>query len=342
MSRLTSLPKRSLGLWIGGALLALGLTACGAATQGTTETSFDPGSGVTADGTSAIAADLAFAPWQVEYHGTRRLDFFTESPAVSYREKVAADGHGQFGIEVTEVLTTHYDPAGFIAKQGQNVGFNYRYRGFRVLDPFLFEANYTVQTLSQDTVVAGVDCTRLLVQKNVEPGQSAPNHYLVDMDLDSGLVLGWEELDSTGRSIARMQFETFGLGAGTNPIPMSAGSVSEHEIAVTDLDGPEMAFKVLRPRLLPDAYRLSKAYQVVDGSQNLWMRQVFTDGQDALIFMHKKQIRQVAGFESKSTLGVYEEGQWTMLMGDINGYSMMAVGKVGSSVIEEFVSSCFQ
>jgi len=338
----TSSRVQGLGLWIGGALLAIGLSACSGQLNESSSDRSEPGSGVIAGGTTPLAADLASAPWQVAYHGVRRLDFLSSNPAVSYREKVSADGLGRYGIHVTELLTAHHDAPGFIARQAQNQGFNYRYRGFRVLEPFQFELNYTVQLLNQGQVVAGVACTRLLVQKRFAITEAEPSHYLVDMDMDSGLVLGWQELSSDGGLIARMEFESFALGLAEIPIPMSSGSMLETEIAIEDLSGPKVPFDVLRPRLLPSKYRLFRAYQVDDGAQNTWMRQVFTDGQGSLIFMHRKQVLQAGGSVGTSTLGVYEEDQWTVLMGDVNGHSLLAVGKFGANELQDFVSSCFQ
>ena len=342
MSLLSSTRVQGLSLWIGGALLAIGLSACSGQLNEIPEAKSDPGAGVIAGGTTPLAADLASAPWQVAYHGVRRLDFLTGNPAVSYREIVSADGLGRYGIQVTELLTAHPDAPGFIARQAQNQGFNYRYRGFRVLEPFQFELNYTVQLLNQDQVVAGVACTRLLVQKRFAGAEAEPSHYLVDMEMDSGLVLGWQELNSSGALIARMEFESFGLGLADNPIPMSAGSLLEAEIAIEDLAGPKTPFEILRPRLLPSKYRLFKAFQVQDGSEYTWMRQVFTDGQGSLIFMHRKQVLQAGGSVGTSTLGVYEEDQWTVLMGEVNGHSLLAVGKFGANELQDFVSSCFQ
>lgn len=334
--------KQTLGLWIGGALLACGLTACNDS-AGSSSIELGAGSGLIADGTSALSADLASAPWQVAYHGVRRFDFLTESPAVSYKEAVSADGLGQFGLRVVEVFAPRADAAGFIAKQAQNEGFNYRYRGFHVLDPFLFEANYTVQLLNQEQVVAGVNCTRLLVHKRSDVDQPVPNHYLVDMDPESSLVLGWQELDSTGVLVSKMVFESFALGLAENPIPMGTGSLSgsESEIAIEDLGSLDAQFEILSPTLLPAEFRLYRAYEVLDASQSLWVRQVFTDGAGALIFMHKRQKSLIAGASPNSTMGVYEEGQWTILMGEVNGYSLLAVGKLGSNEIQDFVSSCF-
>jgi hypothetical protein len=127
-------------------LLVGSLIGCGPGAAG--ETAVEgvvPLSGVIAEGASELSADLASAPWQVAYHGVRKLYFPAETPASSYRERVSADGQGKFGIQVIEVMGSQLTDADFIAKQAQNEEFNYRYRGFRVLEPFLFEANYTIQ-----------------------------------------------------------------------------------------------------------------------------------------------------------------------------------------------------
>ncbi len=342
MSSFNSISKRSLGFWVGGALLACGIAGCsGDPVRAESEVLY-PGSGVIAGGTTALAADLASAPWQIAYHGVRRLEFHTEQPAVSYRETVEANGLGKFGIQVTEVLTAHYDAPGFLAKQAQNEGFNYRYRGFRVLDPFLFQTNYSVLLLNQDQMVAGVSCNRLLVQSRSQEGNQDANHYLVDMDPVSSLVLGWEERDSRGALLSRMEFESFGLGPAANPIPLGTGGLSQLEVSTDGSGGPSVPFHVLRPTLLPTEYRLFRTFQVIDKSANLWVRQVFTDGQGAIVFMHRKTGEQAGGARVASTVGVYEEGQWTVLMGDVNGYALLAVGKMGASEIEDMVSSCFR
>lgn len=342
MSSLVSSSKRAFGLWAGGALLVCGLAGCGGATADPAAIESEADSKVVAGGTTDMAADLASAPWQTQYHGIRRLDFFTEQPAVSYRETVAADGLGNFGIQVTEVLTPHHDAPGFIAKQAQNEGFNYRYRGFRVLDPFLFQENYTVQLLNQGQMVAKVACNRLLVQKRFQTSDDDVNHYLVDMDPRSGLVLGWQELDSQGNLLSRMAFESFELGPVADTIPMNTGALSQQEVSASEFDGAGVPFDVLRPSLLPSKYRLSRVFLVVDSSADLWVRQVFTDGQGALVFMHRETGTLVGGSSVNSSVGIYEEGQWTVLMGDVNGYALLAVGKMNANEIQDMVSSCFQ
>ncbi|MDF1837727.1 MAG: hypothetical protein P1V35_07665 [Planctomycetota bacterium] len=338
---MSPLSTASLGQWVGSAILTLGLIACGAGTSSSDTIEFGPDNGVVASGTSALAANLSQAPWQVEYHGVRRLEFLTERPVVEYREKVSADGRGQFGIQVIDVASSGLDTASFLAEQAQNEGFNYRYRGFRVLDPFLFEINYTVQLLNQEQVVAGVDCTRILVRKRLGSAHTTPNHFIVDMEPNTGLVLGWQELTPSGVLLSKMEFESFGFGPADEPIPMGAGSLEETELDPQDLAGSNAPFAVLRPRLLPAEFRLSRAYEVRDASNKLWIRQVFTDGEGALIFMHKKQASANAGDSKASTLGILEQGQWTVVMGDVNGYSLLAVGKMGANEIEDFVSSCF-
>ncbi len=330
-----------LGPWVGTALLALGLAACSPSPQEAESVAYGPDNGITAEGTSALAANLAQAPWNVEYHGIRRLEFLTEQPVVSYKERVSADGNGAFGIRVIDVVSSSMDSTSFIAKQSQEESFNYRYRGFRVLDPFLFETNYTVQLLHQEQPIAGVNCTRLLVRKRVPAGTPIGNHFLVDMEPTTGLVLGWQELSPEGVLQSKMVFESFGFGPAADPIPMGTGSLTETELDPTKIDRTRFSFEILRPRLLPSEHRLVRAYEVTDAAGQIWLRQVFTDGEGALIFMHRSDGLVTAGGMEAGTLGCYAEGQWTVVMGEINGYSLLAVGKMGSNEIQDFVASCF-
>ena len=279
------------------------------------------------------------APDTVAFQGVRRVELASEDPVVIYREVVAGDGQGGFQIEPLNVLTPHPDPTGFMNQQRQMKGFQHRYGGFRIQDALLFQLSYQISILSRAEEVAGIQCTRLHVQKS-RPGNrlsiNAPNQFLVDFDPQTGLVLAYEELDAFGTKISRSSYESISYGQPT--AAMHVPAYQEAPISIKEDLSTEAGFEVLRPTYLPAKFRLLRASMVIDGNAR-WIRQVFSDGLETLLLMHKQQDPNPS--PSGSTVGALVNGNRTVLMGVVNGCELIAEGKLDPDGLKEFIASCW-
>lgn len=337
--------KARLGLrsvWTLGVCLALGgLVGCsGQSVQAGTSGGQNLGGGTQAN-LGTLARQLEQAPWVIPYHGIRRLELNQKDPAISYREEVSADGQGGFQLNVLELLSVHPDPVSALRQLEQTKGFQYRYRGFRVQDAGLFQLAYQISLLSKSEEVAGITCTRMHVDhQNVDPNLlavDAPNHYLVDFDPNTGLILRWQEIDPLGDLVAKMEFES--LTYGDPGVPMHPLAFAETEISLRSSLDDAVGFHVLRPGLLPQNFRLHRITRVQDGDQT-WVRMVFTDGVETLLLMHRPKVE--LDQPEASTIGAYASGDRTVVMGAVNGYELIAEGRLNVAGMQDFVSSCFQ
>ncbi len=324
-------------------LVALALTACsGSNVEVQAGSGAEGGGQAAASGFSTLVKSIERAPWMVPYEGIRRMDYLREVPSLSYREMVAGDGNGGFQLKNIEVLSMHPDLNGITRRLEQTKGFQYRFKDFRVQDAYLFQLAYKIRILTKDEIVAGITCTRIFVERQLAnpnmPLADQPNHFLVDFDPATGLVLRWTELDSFGVKVASMEFEQISYGAPS--IEMHPPTFREIPLQAHRQLDEQAGFSVLRPTLLPANYRLEAASLVDDGSNNPWVRQVYTDGLKVILLMHRGKA-QTAGVHA-STLGAFVDGDRTMLVGEVNGYEILAEGSQELLTMQDMVSSCFK
>ncbi len=291
-------------------------------------------------GLRAIIERIQAAPEQIAFEGTRRVDRFAETPTVSYRERVAGDGEGGFQLEVLEVISAGLDTTTFRQTQAQTKGFQHRYGGFRIHDADKFQRNYQISILSKAEKVAGVDCHRWHIAKQDDGAQhlpiDQPNHFLVDFDPNTGLVLRWQEIDAFGNLVSKAEFETIQFGSPS--LAMHQSRLTETPLSLdADLEAAA-GFKVLRPKLLPRNFQLNQTSLVHDG-QRRWIRQVFSDGVESLLLMHRAPFF-TAG-DTASTIGALVNGDRTVVMGTVNNVELIAEGKLSLDEMQDFVSSCF-
>ena len=325
-----------------GLLVAIGLPSCGNSEfEAQTDLTTQGGPGSNFQGLGGQVLLIQSAPDSVAYQGVRRVERFTESPMVSYRERVAGDGAGGFQIEVIDVLSSSTDEATFRETQAQTKGFQHRYGGFRIQDAQEFQKNYQISILSNSEVVAGIPCHRWHVEQDVADANlrlavDRPNHYLIDFDPSTGLVLRWQEIDGFGELVTRVAFESISYGEPT--LAMHQTSLTETPLPLGDDAGDEVGFKPLNPKLLPPNFVKVQAAKVHDG-QRLWVRQVYSDGLDTILLMNREPIQSAGA--TASTLGALVTGDRTVLMGTVNNVEVIAEGKRSLDEMQDFLSSCF-
>jgi len=367
------------------ALLCVGLTAW---TTGCSRGSSGPDLGLAASkvaqdepaiSTGQLLARIANAATQVPYHGTRRVRMNYRVVGVlqdlEYTERVVADGEGLFGIEMGEVVSPRMAPDEeelFRILQSNRQGFFYRYRDFSIRDLDLFNQGYRTRLLGWPEV-CGRDCIELEVRHR----DGRNRWYTVAIDPRTGLVMRSDEHAGPGGDIvASVEFETFALGlppaAGPDEVPFFTSSFQRDPVDLGLDNRPQVGFRILRPTLLPDGYRLQTADSMLGDGDRTWVRLVYGDGVEQVFFLHSPVLpaEQSSGVPipiSAATTGsasdngmtsgtdlrdprdphddrvtVASVGPWTVIDGVVRGQSVVAMGKVDEPELLQMVQSALE
>lgn len=340
----------SLGTIAKALALSLLATACGQAGLGSSSQGQDAGTldaagaesdqvGFTSQNTSLFDA-IRDAPFQVAYRGLRRVRAsYPQSQSYDYREDVASDGQGAFAIEPLEMLGAHPNGELFLVLRSGQQAFDYRYRDFRILNSGLFQSSYQFTIDPTASQVLGRDCFHLVVQR------AAPylgGHYEVDVDTESSIVLQWKEFGVQGNLLAHVEFESFDLTPDLTGLDLITGFLTTTELDIhTSLD-TEAGFDVLTPSLPPTGFELASATLLEQDTGETWIRQLYTDGLERAWLVHGPQ-QVAAGGASvpDDRLHVYTTGAWTVVAGIIDGFEIMAAGRVRKAQLMDMVESSF-
>lgn len=284
----------------------------------------------------------------VAHTGTRRL----EHPQVSgvagaYRERISTDGHGRFAIEPLEAhLATPSEWSEFELTQRIRQGFLFRYRDFLVRDASLFERNWSTTDLRQTESVAGRLCDVYRVERN--GGQATV--FELALDQETGLVLASREFGADGRLVADMAYESFSLDPDLGSVAWHQASNVENVHPSVEAIEAEARSPVLRPRLLPDGYAALELATVQDGRGTTWLKHTFSDGVEPLFFLQAleeptRQFESSAGgmtgeiVPGASSVMVFALGGATAIQGRVEGFHLLAIGKVPEAGLLDLIES---
>ncbi len=152
------------------------------------------------------------APFTTAYSGARRM---TVHPAqgmsehrLIFREFVQADGRGTHTIDPIEILEPKMntrEAQQFATLQKSRERFMYEHRDFRIRDLGLFRENYQARVSAEGQRFLDRDTVELEVSRT---SRIAPRVYLVDVDVETGLVLRYREFDGRGRALVTVEFES--------------------------------------------------------------------------------------------------------------------------------------
>ncbi len=265
---------------------------------------------------------------------------YPHSVGFDYREDVASDGQGRFAIEPLEMLGAHPDGEFFLMLRSSQQVFDYRYRDFRVLDSALFQSSYTFTIASAATQVIGRDCIHLTVHR------AAPflgGHYEVDVDAETFLVLQWKEFGVAGNLLAHVEFESLDLTPDLVGLDLISGYLTSTELDIHTNLTAAAGFEVLTPALPPTGFTLAEATLLEQDSGEVWIRQLFTDGLERAWLVHGPQHAASASGTSAADdrLHVYTAGAWTVVAGSLDGYEVMATGRVRKAQLMDMIDSSF-
>lgn len=336
--------KRSIPLLAALTLVVALATGCGSSTLG---------GGAELD----LVGQIQNAPNLVKHSGTRRIESYyhldgSGEPLI-YREEVQADGQGHFAITPLGALQGGpANPAELVAIQLARAGFNFRYRDFLVRDLPAFLNNYSLVSANQVVQVAGRDCLQVEVTR-----KDASVHYEVALDVVTGLVLRYRELDSQGLLYSMMEYESF------NPAPDQSQVVfhqsSNQETPLTD--PAALGFVPFTPKLLPDsAFSFLESSSVTDAaSGKTFAKLTYTDGVETIFFLdggpkpaarplsvgspgvgsNLAGLSQGEGVELDDEVRSFHEGPLTVIWGDLSGHSLYLVGKATEAELLDMLAS---
>lgn len=329
--------------------LALGLVACGGGGVGNPSLAAESPSDASGSGVGGSTHEsvgfldiMRDAPFSVPYTGVRRVTMnHVGALPVDYREEVAADGLGAFAIEPIEVLSSHPNGPELLLSKGRQQVFDYRNRDFRVLVPSLFQQNYNYSVDPISSFVLGRECFDLTV---LRPAPYAGGSYSVQMDTETGLILDWQEFDAASNEISHVQFESLEL---QNPdfsgFTLVSGFLTETVLDIQGDLGVAAGFNVLDPSLPPTGFELYSA-SLLEAAANLgdpWVRLLYTDGLERVWILHRAPTMSSGGTVTPPRVHIYPTEAWTVAVGQIEGYEVMAAGRVPQKQLLQMLQSCF-
>ncbi|MDF1797732.1 MAG: sigma-E factor regulatory protein RseB domain-containing protein [Planctomycetota bacterium] len=241
------------------------------------------------DGTSGavdLITQIQQAPYLVSHSGVRRVEsnynLDGQNDHLVYREEVFTDGQGGFAINPLGAITGATLPAGdFQLLQKAREGFHFRYRDFLVRDLAAFLQNYKLTSFGQVVQVAGRDCLELSIER-----KDASLSFDLAMDVETGLVLRYRELDASGHTYSKMEYESFDPAPDLTGVTLHQPSNQEQPLDPSTPALAQLGFQPFIPKLLPSSgFFFVEASSVVDALGTTWAKLSYTDGIETVFFL---------------------------------------------------------
>jgi len=325
----------------------LGFSSCG---PGASTDAGTPGSNFAVGHAAAprFLERIPDAPSAIAYHGRRRVSsnwiVGNETKILDYVEEVWSDGLGKFLIlpgAVSSPAMSAQQAQFFALLQEKRDGFFFRHRDFRVRDVALCLQNYAITDTGTTRRVAGRECTVLELRRNA-PSES---WYRAAIDPETGLVMSFEELTTSGRTLSRVEFEEFTLNADTSNVAVHGDVYPAAPFDPSVDTMTQLGFQARPARSLPAGYRFVKADSVSENGQT-WARLFYGDGVDQAFLLETQltpaQVQSDTARASKlgtRVLRVFHMGPWTMVECRIGARLFVAVAKVEESALQDMLKS---
>lgn len=323
----------------------------------------NPGGQGSTPSLNELLTKVQAAPYLLAYSGIRRVEHYPGGEggpvSVVYTEAVASDGQGQYAIQPLNVLSdVGMDPLVFGLIQERRAGYIHRYRDFLIRDLGLFASNYQLVTLGTYGLVAGRVTWDLELSRKGSPAAAgvATRLYRVSFDLETGLVLAYQETDSTsGAVLTRVAFESIDLTPDFSSVSWHQPSNAEVPV---DLEGDlvlQLGFAPYKPQVPPEGYQLQGASRVEGPTGRVWLKLTYCDGVESVFFLQGAPAAGGAGpalpgggtpaaggISVGATPGqagggplpaqalLYPAQAATVVQADFGGQDLIAVGKVDS------------
>ncbi len=313
---------------------------------------------------------------KIAYTGTRhvKLSYVVAGAmkVLEYDETVSSDGHGKFSIVPGKVASPQMstDQAAFFAiLQERRDGFFYRYRDFRIRDWNSFLLNWSAQDQGVHESVAGRECAVLeFRRKRGESGAESDGggHYRAWIDPQTALVMRAQEFDASGAQVSLVEFEGFTLSPDLSSVALHADRSDPKPFAPDADTTAVLGFPLLRPKILPDGYRVERAEVVhaasasASGSDasvqpgsghatDAWARIEYGDGVDQIFFLQgpASDPAEASTSPEDRDLGsryvrILHVGPWTVLQGRFDRTQAIVMGKVDEESLQRMLKSAVQ
>lgn len=310
---------------------------------------------------NGIVHQLQHAPELVRFSGVRRVEsYYTLHGVVQpevYREEVFADGGGLFHIEPRQMIQGGLDDhTQFKSLHLSRMGFHWRYRDFLVRDLTAFLNNYELTTYGEAVTIADRPCQQVRVAR--KDGSAS---YEVALDVQTGLVLRYRELDANGVLYVAMEYESYNPFPDLTGVPLRQAGLGETPL--TDLGA--LDFEPVTPKVLADG-----AYSLLDATlldhpltgEDV-VKLTFTDGVETIFFLDfgpvlkdsskssiptvpTKPTTTVAGFDKQGSMPQdmdvirrFQDGPLSILWGELEGHSIVVLGKTPYAGLQMMLES---
>jgi hypothetical protein len=324
---------------------ALFVVPAACAPQGEETTVLEAKAGQSTPGGHLAGHDLRLT---TAHQGIRRLEFAPRAGAgFSFREEITTDGKGNYSLRPLDSESATLDWATFELMQTLREGFLFRYRDLVVRNERLLARNWEVIDLGHTIEIAGRSCRALRVERL--KGERIVFELAVDRE--TRLLLANRRYDAQGNLVSSMEYETFRLEPDTTGTAWHVPANEEQPLPLRDL-GPTLGQRILEPRLLPEGFALHEAATVVDGEGERWLKLTYVDGIDTLFFLQK--LEQPAGpgavgrrpgtsFDAPppetSQVTVHQVEHITVAQGQVEGFSLIALGPVSETELLDLIES---
>jgi hypothetical protein len=286
------------------------------------------------------------APFELSYLGRRQVTLRApgQSTALIFDERFASDGAGGFTVDF---VTVEALPAGSTIGpellqllHDVREGFVFRHRDFLIRDPASFEHGYDTTVIATDMQIAGRPAIQIDVRRQIDPLRA----YTVDLDAETGLVLGFEErLLATGEVLMQTVLEGLEYDPDPASIEFSGGPSAWQVFDPGSPSAPDLPFDLKKPSYVPDGYRLDRVATRDDAAGRTWVEFVLEDGVEEIFFLHSGSERTAPPPPSSADeVRVSQIGAYGLVEGQIHGTPLIALGKLELGELILLIDSALQ
>ncbi len=292
----------------------------------------------------------------VRLRGLRTFTLFDGSNYYRYREIVRIDPSRKPARFSQELAAEVYKEGAFGGKQppdllrkkayGLRVGFLHNFRDFRVYDPKLARANYTVQPMGNV-----IRLNRLLRIFDLYPRKAGRPWYRIFVDAKAEIVLDQIRFAPAGRVESLLTYEAVEIGSKVRFDPKVTWwspwmKVTDHpNLQVAE---SKLGFKALTPAADALSGLGLKHVRTVHQplTRKTWLVLVYTDGIEPRFLLETRSsepgLVAAAGTESLKTVLRYRLGPAVQLMTSHKGLEVLYVGPQRSPGLPALFTSCFR
>lgn len=295
----------------------------------------------------ALIDSMIAAVSQVRFQGERRFESHWKVGDtrydLKYRERVSADGQGQFTVEPLDLiepdLSTGQEDV-FLLLSRAREGFHWRYRDFRIHHKPTFLRNYEVFDTGAIVQRLGYDCASLRVRRR----KNAEIIYQLEVELGTGVVLSCRSETPDGTLLELAEYESFDLAPDLSQVAWHQPAVDE--VDLVDPHNPsEIGAGAHQPRLVDGAFVQLAAQKITSSAAetpNQFARYVYSDGLEVVFFLYGGALAQQPAGQQRMDDVVQvppSVGPWQLVVATIRGERLIGMGRLNHDDLLDLVAS---